>query len=313
MLPSLRGRLLPRVTRWAAVVEYLTRIAKGWPSSVAPTVARRQSTWAGRRLWTWPLPLNSRQTLKEALSARDGQNSITSVKTDLVWPTLTDDKSDTKGMVLFYEEFEDVCPRQQLSRHECAREVVGAPCPLQGLPPEDVHQRLPGCLEVRRGHLGPRGGVPAHQEQALDFQREPGEEREVRVDGEHVALTKGRLTGHQFEPIFEASIADLEAVGLPPHLQKEIRSDKRLWPGDAKEVGLRSPATWQECHKVVLEYNSERQPTVRWLTLCTPAPLVTRLTLLQPLWQGRRRRSRISRLPRRPRPSLAHIHLGGRF
>ena len=217
------------------------RCGPGWPSSVAPTVARRQSTWAGRRLWTWPLPLNSRQTLKEALSARDGQNSITSVKTDLVWPTLTDDKSDTKGMVLFYEEFEDVCPRQQLSRHECAREVVGAPCPLQGLPPEDVHQRLPGCLEVRRGHLGPRGGVPAHQEQALDFQREPGEEREVRVDGEHVALTKGRLTGHQFEPIFEASIADLEAVGLPPHLQKEIRSDKRLWPGDAKEVGLRSP------------------------------------------------------------------------
>ena len=64
-------------------------------------------------------------------------------------------------------------------------------------------------------------------------------------------------------------MADLESVGLgktprelylsylrkmPPHLQKEIRQDKRIWPGDAKEVGLRSPATWEESHKVVLEY-----------------------------------------------------------
>ena len=40
------------------------------------------------------------------------------------------------------------------------------------------------------------------------------EEREVRVDGEHASLSKGRLTGHQFEPLFEASIAELEAVGL---------------------------------------------------------------------------------------------------
>ena len=83
--------------------------------------------------------------------------------------------------------------------------------------------------------------------------------REVRVDGEHQALTKGKLTGHQFEPLFEASIADLEAVGLgktprelylsylrkmPPHLQKEIRQDKRMWPGDGRQ-GCRSPLA---CH-----------------------------------------------------------------
>ena len=94
---------------------------------------------------------------------------------------------------------------------------------------------------------------------------ESREEREVRIDGEHQALVKGRLSGHQFEPLFEASVADLESVGLgktprelylsylrkmPPHLQK----DKRIWPGDAKEVGLRSPATWEESHKVVLDY-----------------------------------------------------------
>ena len=98
---------------------------------------------------------------------------------------------------------------------------------------------------------------------------ESREEREVRIDGEHQALVKGRLSGHQFEPLFEASVADLESVGLgktprelylsylrkmPPHLQKEIRQDKRIWPGDAKDVGLRPPATWEESHKVVLEY-----------------------------------------------------------
>ena len=34
------------------------------------------------------------------------------------------------------------------------------------------------------------------------------------MDAEHVALTKGRMTGHQFEPLFEASVAELESLGL---------------------------------------------------------------------------------------------------
>ena len=41
---------------------------------------------------------------------------------------------------------------------------------------------------------------------------------------------------------------------MPPYLQKEIRNDKRLWLGDPKDGGLRGPQTWEECHKVVLEY-----------------------------------------------------------
>ena len=49
------------------------------------------------------------EALKEALAQRGGQSSITTVKTDLTWPTLTDDKSDARDVVLFYEEFEDVC------------------------------------------------------------------------------------------------------------------------------------------------------------------------------------------------------------
>ena len=69
------------------------------------------------------------EALKEALSSRGGANSITTVKTDLVWPTLTDDKSDTKDVVLFYEEFEDVCALANNCRGMSAREkLLDWPC-----------------------------------------------------------------------------------------------------------------------------------------------------------------------------------------
>ena len=66
---------------------------------------------------------------------------------------------------------------------------------------------------------------------------ESREEKEVRVDSEHALLLKGKLSGHQFEPLLEASIAELESVGLgktqrelylsylrkmPANLQKEM-------------------------------------------------------------------------------------------
>ena len=51
---------------------------------------------------------------------------------------------------------------------------------------------------------------------------------------------------------------------MPAALQKEIRSGKRLWP--EKEPGgsaiLRGPKTWEEAHKVVLEYE-HREATLR--------------------------------------------------
>ena len=65
------------------------------------------------------------------------------------------------------------------------------------------------------------------------------------VYGESADKRKLERSGHQFEPLFEASIAELESVGLgkscrelylsklrkmPANLQKQIRSDKRLWP-----------------------------------------------------------------------------------
>ena len=103
---------------------------------------------------------------------------------------------------------------------------------------------------------------------------ESREEREIRINAEHASLVKGRLTGHQFEPVFEASVAELEAVGLgktprelflsylmkmPPSLQKEIRADKRIWQ---EEDRLRGPQTWEEAHRVVLEFE-QREATNR--------------------------------------------------
>ena len=204
------------------------------------------------------------EALKEALSARGGSNSITTVKTDLVWPTLTDDKSDTKHVVLFYEEFEDVCALANNCRGMSAREkLLALRARCKCVAGQDLHKRLYRAA-WKTGEVvdDPEAVYLRIKNKHLMF-GESREEREVRIDREHQALVKGRLSGHQFEPLFEASVADLESVGLgktarelylsylrkmPPHLQKEIRQDKRIWLGDAKEVGLRSPATWEESH-----------------------------------------------------------------
>ena len=47
--------------------------------------------------------------VKDTLASRGSPSSVTAVKADLVWPTLTDDRSDTRDVSQFYEEFEDVC------------------------------------------------------------------------------------------------------------------------------------------------------------------------------------------------------------
>ena len=204
------------------------------------------------------------EALKEALSSRGGSNSITTVKTDLVWPTLTDDKSDTKDVVLFYEEFEDVCALANNCRGMSAREkLLALRARCKGSRAKTYTNAYRAAWKTGEVVDDPEAVYLRIKNKHLMF-GESREEREVRIDGEHQALVKGRLSGHQFEPLFEASVADLELVGLGktprelylsylrnPHLQKEIRQDKRIWPGDSKEVGLRSPATWEESHKVV--------------------------------------------------------------
>ncbi|OLP87509.1 hypothetical protein AK812_SmicGene31268 [Symbiodinium microadriaticum] len=195
------------------------------------------------------------EALKEALSARGGSNSITTVKTDLVWPTLTDDKSDTKDVVLFYEEFEDVCALANNCRGMSAREkLLALRARCKGSRAKTYTNAYRAAWKTGEVTEDPEAVYLRIKKKNKHLMfGESREEREVRIDGEHQALVKGRLSGHQFEPLFEASVADLESVGLgktprelylsylrkmPPHLQKEIRQDKRIWPG------LETPRTW---------------------------------------------------------------------
>ena len=118
------------------------------------------------------------------------------MKTDLVWPTLTDDKRDNKDVVLFYEELEDICALANNCRGMSTRERL---------------------LALRARCKGSR------------------KSGEVISDPEAVYL---RIKNKR---LMFGSL-------------QEIRQDKRIWPGDGKDVGLRSLATWEESHKVVLEY-----------------------------------------------------------
>ena len=65
------------------------------------------------------------KVLREALG-RGQTNSITTVKADLQWPTLGDDRSDVKDVNQFYEEFEDVCALANSCRGMGFREMLVA-------------------------------------------------------------------------------------------------------------------------------------------------------------------------------------------
>ena len=64
------------------------------------------------------------KVLKEALAGRGKDSSITSVKTDLHWPTLGDDRADSRDVSQFYEEFEDVCGLANSCRGMGHREML---------------------------------------------------------------------------------------------------------------------------------------------------------------------------------------------
>eukprot|EP00435_Cladocopium_sp_Y103_P020683 s114_g5.t1 len=214
------------------------------------------------------------KVLQEALAGKTGMTSVTSVKTDVNWPTLTDDRSEARDVAQFYEAFEDCCSLANNCKGMSFREQLIA------LRSRCRGSRLKTYTNLHRAACK-SGGVLENPEAVylrikdkhLVF-AESKEEKEVRIDNEHVLLQKGRLRSHQFEPFFESSVSELEAIGLgktprelylsylrkmPPHLQKEIRSDKRLWKGGSV---LRGPLTWEEAHRVVLEYE-QREATHR--------------------------------------------------
>ena len=198
------------------------------------------------------------------------------MKTDLQWPTLSDDMTDVKDVAEFYESFEDNCGLANNCQGMSKREMlIALRSRCKGSRLKTFQNIYIYRQEIRAGNVetNPEQVYERIKSKHLLFS-ESVEEREIRVDSEHAALLKGKLTGHQFEPLFERSIAELEEIGLGktprelflsylrkvgPHLQKEIRKNKRIWP---KESELRAPRSWEEAHKVVLEYE-QRESTNR--------------------------------------------------
>ena len=154
------------------------------------------------------------KVLKEALAGRGKDTSITSVKTDLHWPTLGDERADSRDVSQFYEEFEDVCGLANSCRGMGHREMLlalRARCRGSRL---KTYQNMYKAAWKAGEVLSDPGSVYEKIKAKHLMFSESREEREIRIDAEHAALMKGRLTGHQFEPVFEASVAELEAVGL---------------------------------------------------------------------------------------------------
>ena len=77
--------------------------------------------------------------LMKALEGRN-QSQVMSVKTDLQWPTLGDERSDSKDVSEFYDHFEDNCGLANSCKGMNYREMLEIS--VQGVPPQDVHEPL---------------------------------------------------------------------------------------------------------------------------------------------------------------------------
>jgi hypothetical protein len=142
------------------------------------------------------------------------RSSITSVRAEVKWPTLTDSQSDAKDVREFYDEFENVCSYANDCGGMNYKEMLLALRPrCQGARLktfENIMKR-----EHRRGttESDPKSVYLAIKSKHLMF-AESAAEKEIRVDAEWAALTKGKDSANQFEPKFEAAIMALEEVGL---------------------------------------------------------------------------------------------------
>ena len=109
-----------------------------------------------------PKPAQTAAITEALSSGRGGQSSITTVKTDVAWPTLTDDKSGARDVVMFYEEL-------QLQKGVCQGEASRAQGPVSRFEVENLYERVPCRVEKRRSPFGPRGSVFPNQGQTPGF------------------------------------------------------------------------------------------------------------------------------------------------
>ena len=105
-----------------------------------------------------------------------------------------DERADAKDVALFYEEFEDVCALANSCKGMSARENWWR---SELAARARVSRRSRTCTAWQSGEVleDPEAVYERIKSKHLVF----SESREER--GEHVALVKGRLTGHQFESV----------------------------------------------------------------------------------------------------------------
>ena len=174
------------------------------------------------------------EALKAALTERGPRSTVTSVRADIQWMNLTDDLSDVKDVADFYENFEDNCAMANDCRGMSHREMLialKARCRGSRLKSfQNIYRR-----EWRSGNVlsDAKSVYEQIKSKHLVFS-ETTEEKELRVDNEHAMLMKGKLTAHQFEPLFEASITDRESIGLG-------KTPQELYLSYLRKVAERNP------------------------------------------------------------------------
>ena len=210
---------------------------------------------------------------KALTSGLGGRSTLTGIAAKVEWRDLTDEQSEAKDVREFYEHFEDNCQLANDCRGMSFREMLVA------LRPRCKGARLK-TFQIIYKREWKAGVVQSDPEAVYNMIKkkhlmfaETVAEKEIRIHAEWTALRKGKLTGQQFEPLFESAITDLESVGLGKsvrelylqymqkinsELQLAVRTDRRIWPG---ETIIREPETWEEAHKVVLEFEQRKHLT----------------------------------------------------
>ena len=132
---------------------------------------------------------------------------ITAVKTDYSGPPLQTTARMSETVVQFYEELEDVCGFANNCKGMNYRELLALRARCRGSRLKTFTNVHKAAFKTGEVTDNPQAVYERIKQRHLVF-TESREEKEMRVDAEHVALMKGRLTGH-VEPL-----AELESVGL---------------------------------------------------------------------------------------------------
>ena len=218
--------------------------------------------------------MQTMQTIAERQKDKKVLSSTIRVNPTVQWPKLSDDGPDCREVEAFFESFDDTC---------------GLANDGAGMADKERLKVLLSCLKGSREktykvlHKKHRtlGDVDADPGKVFDIIKarlmrfvESNIEKQMRVLSEWEGLTKGKLSALQFEPQWEESLAELEAIGLArnerelclnyltkigPTLASEVQRDMRAWPDGKGGLVSRRVSTWEECHEVCLELESLKQ------------------------------------------------------